>query len=367
LLGSFQVLFLYGFHREVMQEIWRTWIFPLTFLVGANLVRDNQDAGLFFWALFLGALGAALQHLIFIQYRAETFGATIGFMRTISFGMSGGIFLVVCALFIDMRKVLRNNYLFLFWIVGISIIALSYLLSFTRTWWVGAFLAGVALGVLFYRERGMTSHRFSYSVVVIIIMVLVFGVTNKVFLSGVNLTRTIDERADFVRYEDSFEEAYQTRESGMETEIDMWLNGTIIWGVGASYPPDIMESPIEATGAVGHVAYSVYLAHFGLIGLLTYALFLPYLTVKVGRRYYLSHSYEIGGVIAITAMALAFFDFFTLLSSNHYIASTSQVQGLIYGALWGLSRSPEFIASESYPARMMLQPSPQWFSGPLSR
>jgi len=28
-----------------------------------------------------------------------------------------------------------------------------------------------------------------------------------------------------------------------------------------------------------------------------------------------------------------------LLSSNHYLESTSQVQGLIYGAMWGLSRS----------------------------
>jgi hypothetical protein len=40
-------------------------------------------------------------------------------------------------------------------------------------------------------------------------------------------------------------------------------------------------------------------------------------------------------------MALGFFDVFTLLSSNHYLASTSQVPGLIYGALWGLSRSFE--------------------------
>ena len=96
---------------------------------------------------------------------------------------------------------------------------------------------------------------------------------------------------------------------------------------------------MQDTGALGHVAYSAYLAHFGLIGLLTYGFLLPYLTIKVGRRYYLHHTYDYGGAIAITAMALAFFDVFTLLSSNHYIASTSQVQGLIYGALWGLSRS----------------------------
>ncbi len=164
---------------------------------------------------------------------------------------------------------------------------------------------------------------------------------NSFFLTEVNLTETIDERADFLRYEDSFEEAYQTRETGMETELSLWKNGTILWGVGASYPPELMDSNIESIGAIGHVAYSVYLAHFGLIGLLVYGIFLPYFTIKVGRRYMIFHKQDYGGVIALTAMALAFFDVFTLLSSNHYIASTSQVQGLIYGAFWGLTRTLE--------------------------
>ncbi len=360
-LGTFQVLFQYGFNRDVLQEIWRAWIFPIAFLVSANLVRDSQDARFFFWALFLGALGAALTHLLFIQFRIETYGASLVYMRTISFGMSGGIFLVVSAFFVDMRKVFRNSRLFLFWIVGVSIIAISYLLSFTRTWWVGAFLAGIALGILFYRERAKTPYRLGYSLVLLVVMVLAFGLINKLFLPGVNLTNTIDERADFVRYEDTFEDAYQTRESGMETELGMWKNGTIIWGVGASYPPSIMEASIAETGAVGHVAYSVYLAHFGLIGLFVYGLLLPYLTIKVGRRYYLHHPYDLGGAIAITAMALAFFDFFTLLSSNHYIASTSQVQGLIYGALWGLSHSSSLKAAESSPVKIMVKKQPhQW-------
>ena len=361
-LGTFQVLFQYGLDRSVMQELWRSWIFPIAFLVSANLVRDSQDARHFFWALFLGALGAALTHLLFIQFRIEAYGASLGYLRTISFGMSGGIFLVVSAFFVDMRKVFRNSYLFLFWIVGVSIIAISYLLSFTRTWWVGAFLAVIALGILFYREREKTPYRLGYSLVLIVVMVLAFGVTNKVFLSGINLTETIDERADFVRYEDTFDDAYQTRESGMETELGLWKNGTIIWGVGAS-SPSIMEATIADTGAVGHVAYSVYLAHFGLIGLFVYGLLLPYLTIKVGRRYYLHHPYDLGGTIAITAMALAFFDFFTLLSSNHYIASTSQVQGLIYGALWGLSHSSSLKAAESSPVKIMVNRQPhRWLS-----
>ena len=30
-LGTFQVLFQYGFNRDVMQELWRSWVFPIVF------------------------------------------------------------------------------------------------------------------------------------------------------------------------------------------------------------------------------------------------------------------------------------------------------------------------------------------------
>ena len=364
LIGTFQVLFLYGFQRDVMQDIWRAWIFAIAFLVSANLIRDNQDARLFFWALFLGSLGAAIQHIFFLHYRLEIFEAQVGFLRTISFSMSGGMFLVISALFIDMQKVFRNVYLFLFWVCGVSLIGVSYFLSFTRTWWVGAFMSAASMIILLYREREKILPRIGYSLVLVASIVLVFRLTNVFLLPEANLTNVIDERADFVRYEDTFEEAYKTRETGMETELHLWQNGTIIWGAGVCYPPSLSGSTVEEVGALGHVAFSTYLAHFGLIGLITYGLLLPYLTVTVAKRYFLLHAHDYGGAIAMTAIALAFFDVFTLLSSNHYLASTSQMQGLIYGALWGLSRSLDVYATRKAPASLTIKkPFHQWLPG----
>jgi hypothetical protein len=368
-LGSLQSLFFYGFHRDVMQELWRSWIFPIMFLVGANMVRDNDDARLFFWALILGSLGAALQHLVYMQTQMDMgeVGVGVSQLRTISFSMSGGIFLVISALYFDMRKILKRSYSFLFCMAALGIIAISYLLSFTRTVWIGAVMAVVALFVAFYRERKKVLPKMAYSIALLVAIFLIFRLANTFLLSDVNLEQSINERADFIRYEDSFEEAYQTRESGMETELSMWKNGSILWGVGASYPPDLMDSTIEETGALGHVAYSVYLAHFGLIGLLVYAILLPYLTIKGGRRYFLIHRQDYGGALAMTAMALAFFDVFTLLSSNHYIASTSQVPGLIYGAFWGLARTLE-VSPIGYPANIMLNKRTQsWLPGPINQ
>ncbi len=67
LAGTFQSLFLYGFNYFVMRDIWASWIFPIMFLIGVNFVRNNEDSRLFIWALFLGSLGAAIQHIISVQ------------------------------------------------------------------------------------------------------------------------------------------------------------------------------------------------------------------------------------------------------------------------------------------------------------
>ncbi len=145
-----------------------------------------------------------------------------------------------------------------------------------------------------------------------------------------------------MRYEDQFQQAYDTRQSGVDTELKLWQEGSIIWGVGSAYDPDIEEGGIanvESYGALNHVAYSSYLAHFGLIGLITYGLLLPVLTIRVGRRYFMRHMNDYGGIVAATAMALAFFNLFTLASGFHYLVPSVQVQGLIYGAIWGLSRN----------------------------
>jgi hypothetical protein len=339
-IGDFHSLYNYSFDYGVIRVIWGSWIFPLTMLVAINMVRTSQDARNFYWALFFGALVAAVQHLIFLQEQSMLGNALFieGGLRTIAYILSGGIFLVISAFFVDMRRMLQSSYLFIFWLMGLSLIAISYVLSFTRTIWVGALVAAGTLFLIFYQERRKLYSRLGYALILIVLIFLVFRVANIYVLKGVDVAESIDERADFIRYEDSFEDAYQTREKGMETELQLWKNSFILWGVGASYPPKLLDATIEESGALGHVAFSTYLAHFGLIGLIVYGLLLPFLTIRTGRRYYFQHQLDYGGALAVTAMALACFDVATLLSSNQYLTPIGQVQGLIYGALWGLAR-----------------------------
>ena len=85
-------------------------------------------------------------------------------------------------------------------------------------------------------------------------------------------------------------------------------------------------------------ALSSYLARFGLLGLIVYGLLLPLLTIKAGKIIYSEHRRDYTGALALAAMALGFYDLATIFSSNHYLGATSHIPGLIYGALWGLSR-----------------------------
>jgi hypothetical protein len=372
LVGVIQSLIQYGFDYEVMQACWGALVFPIMFFIACNMIKDVQSARYFYWAVFLGSVVAAAQHIIFIK--AQTIAAELlliqGSLRTISFTMSGGLFLVISAFYIDMRKILQSLYLLAFWIICLPLIAISYILSFTRTIWIGALMSFFSLFVLFFRERGKIVPKLGYSVAVLIFIFLAFKLTNVYVLTGLKVEESIDERTDFIRYEDTFEDAYQLREVGMETELDLWKKGFLIWGEGTAYSPRLMESSVQdvhGTGALNHVAFSAYLAHYGLIGLIAYGLLLPFLTIKIARRYYLHHQQDYGGAIAMTAMALALFDVFTLLSSNHYLGPTSQVPGMIYGALWGLTQSRDLSPVKSIRSKMLTHNNlKKWLLGPKS-
>jgi hypothetical protein len=366
ILGDFQALFQYGFNRMVMQSLWAAWLFPLMFLVSANMVETTRDARLFYVVLFLGALGAALQHLFFVQEQMlsgeSSFSA--GSLRTISFIMSGGLFLVIGAFFVDIKRIIRSAYLYILWLAGIPVIAISYLLSFTRSLWLEGVLTFGALFVLLYREPKKMLPRIKLAVGLFAIILLAFQLSNRFVFSSVNVTNMVNERADFIRYEDTFEEAYQTRETGIETEMELWQNGFYIWGVGGCYPPSLLESSIEETGALHHVGFSAYLAHFGLIGLLVYGVLLPLLSIRIARRYFTFHQNDWGGAVAVMGLALATFDVLSLLS-NHHLGATSQVAGLIYGALWGLSRSLGGDSLKHSLARVMTRHTRQRLLGPV--
>jgi hypothetical protein len=341
-LAAMQSFFQYGFESEVLRAVWAAAIFPVMFLVGANLVTTEKDAYQIYWALFLGAVVAALQHLVFINIQLPMVVRPTSeevFLRSISYIMSGGMFLVVSAIFIKGRLGITRRLLYWLWLAGLVLITFSYILSLTRTVWVGVIAAGI--GVFFWTISGQRINYLSRSLKIGLASLLILGgifTVSTFFFPSLDLKGLVEQRTEAVQRTEAFDEAYKTREQGFESEINIWLNSWLILGGGTALPPAFWHASTKNVGALRHVALSAYLACFGVLGLVVYWVWLPFATIKAGRSLFLAHKSDYLGALALAAMAVAFYDFATILSSNHYLGAGSHINGLIYGAFWGLAR-----------------------------
>ena len=155
-----------------------------------------------------------------------------------------------------------------------------------------------------------------------------------------DLKNILSKRFKSFVYKDTFSRSYATRAMGAQTEFDLWYdNSSLILGLGSSLPPDYLRGGVSETGALGHVGFTTYLAHFGIIGIIIYAFLLPITTLRISRRYYIEHAMDYGGKIALIAIFCSLTDLIGLAWSHHHLFATSHVIGLIYGAMWGLYRS----------------------------
>lgn len=365
-LGAMQSIYVYGFIPDVERSIWAELIFPLAFLAAANFVDDAAKARDFYWALFLGAVVAALQHGTFIA-RYLNSSLQFGTVRTITYMFSGGIFLAVSAIFMDLRNLLPRRSLALFWFAGISLIGFSYLMSLTRTLYSG--VAAAILGVFLFVcwGKGKVLYRFAYSTGAILLVTAGVAVWSSSLFPRLDLQQKTVKTMGFLQHKNVFNKLYKTREEGYQTDMKLWRDGSLVWGVGTTYPPSLAAQSLgenSPVGALGHVGFSTYLVHFGLVGLLVYWLLLPWLTIKIGKNLYLSHPDDYAGALVLAAVALSFYDLVTIVSSNHYLGATSQIPGFIYGALWGLSRQKSPVRST---VPLKSRPRPLLFEKEMSK
>lgn len=333
MIGNFQSLFMYGFHEHVLRRIWSAAIFPIMFLIAANIVYDTKRARSFYWALFVGVTIAAIQHILFIYQQAGYGFIGIGGIRTISFMINGSAAILIGSIFASRHLKLGRLKTALYY-AGLVFIGLSLVLNFTRGLWVVSAFALVSLPFLIGKWRLIP--RASVKLVP-----LVGGAIIAILVIFPNLEvgNLIAERFHGFTYREGFAEAYRIRLEGARTEIDIWLNSSLILGVGSTLPLEFIdERRGDEFGALRHVAFSTYLAHYGLLGLIIYLILLPILTLKVGKRYYLKHSQDYGGRIAIIGIACAIMHMAGFLTSTHLLGATTHAYGLLYGAVWGLYR-----------------------------
>ena len=331
-IGNLQSLIKYGFEEEVLRRIWSTSIFPIMFLTSANMVFDENRAKRLYWALFLGAVFAAFQHMFFILDKIKFLVNNYAELRIISYLFSGGIYLLISAIYFPLKT--KNRDFFVLYYICLGLIFISFIFSFTRTYWISALLS------TFFTFFLVKSNRISLKSAFRFIMYLVIGIVIISFLfSQIEITKQIIERIGSIATKEGFHSSYDSRQKGMLTELSIWLNGSILLGSGSSLPLEYERaSPLE-TGALGHVAFSTYLAHFGLIGILIYLFLLPYQTIKLAKVLLFSYLESYKSKIAIIALVCSLMGVTSFLSSECYIEPTSHIQGIIYGAVFGLYKN----------------------------
>jgi len=336
IIGDVQSLIKYGLAENVMRRIWSTAIFPIMFLVSCNMVFSEDRARKSYWALFIGAVLAAIQHIIYVRalpsYILEN---KYIFIRTISYSMSGGSSILVAFMvhpFTEFRGLKLFGYH-----TGLTLIGLSCVLSLTRGLWV-IMVATIILFPLFLYKKIFIS-RSSVNMAGIFIGILLIV---SLLFPSLRFGEMLSDRFRSFTTKETFSKSYASRAEGQRTEINIWLNGSIILGAGSTLPLEYVYADRYVTGALGHVGYATYLSHYGVLGLLLYLVLLPLLTFKVGKKYYSRHSMDYGGKLVLVGLACVIMDVVSCLTSNHLLGATSHIQGLLYGTVWGLWRANTF-------------------------
>jgi len=333
IIGDFQSIFKYGLCENVLRRIWSTAIFPIMFLIATNTIYNTKRAKKFYWALFFGATLAATTHMIFIYQRISLYGPNMETLRTISYSANCGSPILIGSIFVllnlelgYLRKTLYH--------IGLILLGLSILFSFTRSLWVISIISFIFLPFLIRKKVSFSRISIKIGVGIGIGILLVLFLFPKLELGNM-----LTERVRSFTHRESFAGSYRARSEGTQTELNTWFNNSsLILGVGSCLPQEFMDKRYDYTGALGHVAYSIYLANYGLLGLLIYLVFLNILTIKTGRYYYLKHLDNYGKVIAIIGVAAAIMNISGFFTSTCYLGATTQVEGLLYGAIWGLHR-----------------------------
>jgi hypothetical protein len=335
-IGALQALAKYGSELFVLRSIWSVAIFPIMFLVSANMVKYESRAQLFYWALFMGSIAAAIQHMLFL-YFATSAGIYEGYLlRIISYITSGGLYLIVISLFTKLPG--GNKWSAWIYYPGIVLMAISVVMNQTRQLYIVFVLTIVAMCFVLKSVVNIKKTLIKLAFVTISVVLVI-----TLSYSSLNLMDIVGERLDSMIDTETRAETSLTRLISMQTEINVWLDSTIIFGTGTAYPPEFTEPYREGdreavfqTGALDHVAITSYLAHYGLIGVLIYLLFLPILTIKAAKRFISDNLTDYSAKVALLALTVALMDILNLFGSMLQTSPASHVPALIYGAIWGL-------------------------------
>jgi hypothetical protein len=312
---------------------------PIAYFIGANLVTSEARAKQLVGVLLTGAILAAIQHLIISSVfwnLASLNMQSYHRMRTIAYkgGSLFTAFLLSGVIWKVPRGILRKG---LSAITGVLFLA-TLLLAQSRSVWLATLGAVPCLLVLLKRRnRVMNIMRLG---IIVVLMVFATAWVCEHVMPGLDISDMVIDRVKLLVKRDTMGVHMGTRERAFKTEMNSWMDGTLIFGRGLYFYQTVRNPESYAKRiAFGHLGYITYLSQMGLIGLVAYGLYFPLKILQDGRWLWRYGELPIIRYMALLGTASIICLSIMFIMSSSFLNLGYFAPGVLYGSMWSLART----------------------------
>jgi hypothetical protein len=331
-LGILQTIFYYQINYFVLRALRWSATFPLAFFIGANAVINQERAKPFLYAIIIGAVLNAV--LSFMEFKGLTLlrpGDPA--LRMPGAGNLLGMSLLVAA---SQQAFFPNSSLAvkMMWGSALIFIALTILFGQWRSMFLGVILSMIVLPVIIRRWES-----FFRGIMVVLIGVPLLLITLHFTLPSISATHMLQRFASVTKSLSLTKEIPKedfTRWRQIERDFEEWSKGNWLIGRGLSFNaflPDAADPRV----AWGHVGYASYLSHFGLLGLIIFAIYMPLQVLRAGKEVYFANRSGPTINLGLLTMVTVVFVSVICCMSTSYLSPVMHSIGFLYGATWSLA------------------------------
>lgn len=320
---------------------------PIAFLIGANMVTSSAKTKQLIGVLLCGTILAAMQHIFWtssVWSSRSVDMQTYELARTISYKCASfpAAFLLTGLIW----KMPRNTQSVIIYIFSGTLFIVTLILGQSRSVWLATGAAIPCLLVLFKKKNLLVNiMRFGIVIALLFIAAQLFS---RHLVPGLDISRIFTDRLSSFSQNDSVARKTITREKAFKTEMNYWLDGTLILGRGLYFFQDI-ENPeeFERHIAFAHLGYVTYLSQMGLVGLFVYGFYFPLSIIRDGKllwQYSKQPTLCYTGLLGICSIVCLSIQF---LASSHFLSLGYFIPGVLYGSLWYLARAQKRGSTDS--------------------
>jgi hypothetical protein len=335
-IGILQTALTNEINYEVLRAIRWAITLPLAIIIGANAVHNVSRAKLFLMALILGAAASSFHNLYTYKKLVNPTHNTTAIRLASGVHPMNLNFLVAAS----QRSFFPEAYLpwRVGWVVFLISCGFCVLIAQWRAVYISIILSIIILPLLLKQ-----SHYLRRVLVITLVTVPMFLLVFKLALPSINpisVFQRLSLLENYIRPEKGIPEEDKPRWRQLHRDIEEWSKGNWLTGRGLSFNvflPDATDKNI----AWGHVAYSVYLSHLGILGLIIYAIYLPIQMFLAGKKLFLTDPDGMVSILGLlTIVSVVLISIISFMSTS-YLSPMMHTTGFLYGTAWSLAYPPQ--------------------------